>query len=140
MRRGLVKLPTRQNLLYRVPDEGLSTPEDHKMKCPHCTTNFHDEWWETPITHGSANKGNIPFIVPKGTWHYRTTVCSDCKNGIIEIAPFAKSGEMRLRNWRMVYPIGASRGPVSPEVPIEITEDYIEACSVLPISTKASAA
>jgi Domain of unknown function (DUF4145) len=40
----------------------------------------------------------------------------------------------------MVYPIGASRGPISPEVPIEIAKDYIEACNVLPISPKASAA
>ena len=40
----------------------------------------------------------------------------------------------------MVYPIGANRGPVSPEVPAEIANDYIEACNVLPISSKASAA
>jgi Domain of unknown function (DUF4145) len=40
----------------------------------------------------------------------------------------------------MVYPIGASRGPISPEVPDEIVDDYIEACNVLPISSKASAA
>src|SRR5262249_15004569 len=43
-------------------------------------------------------------------------------------------------NWRQVYPIGAARGPVSTEVPSEIAKDYIEACNVLPISTKASAA
>jgi hypothetical protein len=48
--------------------------------------------------------------------------------------------ETPLLEWRMVYPIGASRGPVSPEVPAEITNDYIEACNVLPISAKASAA
>jgi Domain of unknown function (DUF4145) len=40
----------------------------------------------------------------------------------------------------MVYPIGASRGPVSPDVPAEIKHDYVEACNVLPISPKASAA
>jgi hypothetical protein len=40
----------------------------------------------------------------------------------------------------MVYPQGASRGPVSPEVPKDIAKDYIEACNVLPISENASAA
>jgi hypothetical protein len=36
--------------------------------------------------------------------------------------------------------VGASRGPISKEVPREIAEDYVEACNVLPISSKASAA
>jgi hypothetical protein len=42
--------------------------------------------------------------------------------------------------WRMIYPIGASRGPVSPELPDEIKKDYVEACIVLPFSSRASAA
>lgn len=42
--------------------------------------------------------------------------------------------------WLMVYPIGANRGPISSDVPNEIANDYIEACNVLPISAKASAA
>ena len=45
-----------------------------------------------------------------------------------------------MEDWRQVYPIGANRGPVSPVVPPEIADDYIEACNVLPISAKASAA
>ena len=40
----------------------------------------------------------------------------------------------------MVYPIGASRGPISPEVPAGIAVDYTEACNVLTISPKASVA
>jgi Domain of unknown function (DUF4145) len=84
----------------------------------------------------------IQFTDPfesKAKWQYRTTVCSKCKDVIIEIAPVLRNGEL-LQNWRMVYPIGASRGPVSTDVPSEIAEDYIEACNVLPISAKASAA
>jgi hypothetical protein len=49
-------------------------------------------------------------------------------------------GKKLFRDWRMVYPIGASRGPIAPEVPSEIADDYVEACNVLPISPKASAA
>lgn len=41
---------------------------------------------------------------------------------------------------RMIEPISPSRGPVSTHVPSNICEDYIEACNVLPISAKASAA
>jgi hypothetical protein len=67
-------------------------------------------------------------------------VCSKCKDGIIEISAGTFDEKARHQNWRMVYPIGASRGPISPEVPIEIAQDYIEACNVLPISPKASAA
>ncbi|MBI5260255.1 MAG: DUF4145 domain-containing protein [Bradyrhizobium sp.] len=42
--------------------------------------------------------------------------------------------------WRQIHPIGANRGPVPNEVPPPIAQDYIEACNVLPISAKASAA
>ncbi len=40
----------------------------------------------------------------------------------------------------MVYPVGANRGPVPKEVPDAIAADYVEACNVLRISAKASAA
>src|SRR5262245_66577487 len=42
--------------------------------------------------------------------------------------------------WRQVHPVGSNRGPVSPEVPKPIAADYVEACQVLPLSAKASAA
>jgi hypothetical protein len=42
--------------------------------------------------------------------------------------------------WRQVHPIGSNRGPVPPEVPEPIAADYVEACLVLPLSAKASAA
>lgn len=39
-----------------------------------------------------------------------------------------------------MFPHGANRGPVSSDVPAGIASDYVEACNVLPISPKASAA
>jgi hypothetical protein len=45
-----------------------------------------------------------------------------------------------VTEWRQIWPIGANRGPVPSEVPGPIAQDYIEACNVLPISAKASAA
>lgn len=73
-------------------------------------------------------------------WQYRTTNCSKCKDVIIEIAPAWPKEDRLAMEWRMVYPIVASRGPVSPEVPEDIKGDYIEAVNVLPTSAKASAA
>jgi Domain of unknown function (DUF4145) len=40
----------------------------------------------------------------------------------------------------MVQPLSSSRGPVSSHVPALIRQDFVEACNVLPISSKASAA
>ncbi|TPL75125.1 DUF4145 domain-containing protein [Mesorhizobium sp. B2-3-15] len=42
--------------------------------------------------------------------------------------------------WALVEPRAAGRGPVPPEVPGAIAADYLEACNVLPLSPKASAA
>jgi Domain of unknown function (DUF4145) len=42
--------------------------------------------------------------------------------------------------WGQVFPVGANRGPVPKDVPEHIAQDYVEACNVLPISAKASAA
>jgi hypothetical protein len=110
------------------------------MKCPHCTIHFHEEWTGKFFANSEKYRVSVPFHSTAVYWQYRTTVCSKCKDITIEIAPMSVDSETPLLEWRMVYPIGASRGPVSPEVPAEITNDYIEACNVLPISAKASAA
>jgi hypothetical protein len=57
---------------------------------------------------------------------------------VIEIGTY--DGHGHNSEWRQVFPVGANRGPVPPEVPPDIAQDYIEACNVLPISPKASAA
>jgi hypothetical protein len=120
-------------------DEGSSTPRGpRKMKCPHCTTNFHDDWQEFTFVRSRGDSFYVYFGNSLVKWSYRTAICSECKHVIIEIAPH--KDEKLIQDWRMVYPLGASRGPVSPEVPIEIKNDYVEACEVLPLSAKASAA
>jgi hypothetical protein len=55
------------------------------MRCPHCTTDFHENWYICPI----ERIGQVSFIVPINAtdksvfyWHYRTTICSKCKDGI----------------------------------------------------------
>lgn len=72
-------------------------------------------------------------------WHYGTAHCPSCKDVTIRIGPALGTGELKL-GWRQVYPLGANRGPVPAEVPAQIAQDYVDACNVLPISAKASAA
>jgi hypothetical protein len=73
-----------------------------------------------------------------GYWCYRSAIWPGCQGWAIEMA-VARDKEP-LTTWRQIFPVGASRGPVSREVPKPIAADYIEACNVLPISAKTSAA
>jgi Domain of unknown function (DUF4145) len=98
------------------------------MKCPHCSVDFHDHWSTTPIA----------YFARLTRWEYRTAVCPRCKELIIELR--SPETEDNFAEWRQVHPIGSNRGPVPPEVPSQIATDYVEACLVLPISPKASAA
>ena len=108
------------------------------MKCPHCGIHFHDNWQGQRFARGSDNL--VSRANERRTyWAYRTASCPECHDVAIEIVPLWENGHP-MKEWRQVYPIGANRGPVPPEVPPEIAQDYIEACNVLPISAKASAA
>jgi Domain of unknown function (DUF4145) len=103
------------------------------MKCPHCTISFHDNWTERSL----AWDAGALVSTPRGVWKYRVDRCPSCGDVVIEICCTDKT---HPRDWRMVYPISANRGPVPKEVPADIASDYIEACNVFPISAKASAA
>jgi len=72
-------------------------------------------------------------------WNYRTALCPNCNKPTIEIGLLNGDNSL-FGQWRAVQPIGANRGPVPAEVPPAIASDYVEACNVLPISPKASAA
>jgi Domain of unknown function (DUF4145) len=110
------------------------------VKCPHCGIDFHEDW----ATASMVGEQGVPVVATvRGKsvrWEYMTTRCSKCRDIIIEIGATFEQTHVTLVKPRMVYPIGANRGPVPPEVPSPIAEDYIEACNALPISAKASAA
>lgn len=112
------------------------------MKCPHCTIHFHDNWY----VHRFDRSNNAIHLATKDRhiiWTYRSAECSECKDFTIQVAQEYLSEPQKgqlVGDWRQIYPIGANRGPVPPEVPSDIAEDYVEACTVLPISAKASAA
>lgn len=66
---------------------------------------------------------------------YRIMICPECSSPLVQV-----SSEESTGNWVTFFPSGANRGPVPPEVPSTIASEYIEACNVLHISAKASAA
>jgi Domain of unknown function (DUF4145) len=72
-------------------------------------------------------------------WGIRTTVCPKCEHVTIEVGKH-NFDNGQVEDAQRVYPISANRGPVPPEVPKDIAQDYSEACSVLSLSAKASAA
>jgi hypothetical protein len=106
------------------------------MKCPHCAIHFHNNW-ETRTFF--RNDAPIWERDPTRQWAYRSAQCPECKEFTIEIALLYKN-DPPVGDWRQIHSIGANRGPVQRDVPAEIAQDYIEACNVLPISAKASAA
>ena len=96
------------------------------MKCPHCTVSFHDEWTERQLIYGNRT---IPRLC-------RATVCPACHQWVVQYRNMDEGNDV----WLLIEPQGANRGPVPPEIPGNIAVDYVEACNVLPISPKASAA
>src|SRR5262245_8400168 len=92
------------------------------MMCPFCRIHMFDNWSvETFIRFGQY----IPL-------NYRTAICPKCNGVIVEIG--------QCETFRMVQPISSNRGPIPVEVPPHIGQDYTEACNVLALSAKASAA
>ncbi|HEY8097944.1 MAG TPA: DUF4145 domain-containing protein [Methylobacter sp.] len=105
------------------------------MKCPHCSIHFSNAWHSSSFLRDGGG-----LFSSGGIWVYRSARCPECRDVIIEIGQKTENQKDFVVAWRQVYPIGANRGPVPPEVPPDIAQDYIEACNVLPISAKASAA
>jgi Domain of unknown function (DUF4145) len=104
------------------------------VKCPHCALHFHKDWRDSFLTYRSDRF--VPVKSDGLYWKYRVTACPACDDVTIEIGLSKDDCD----EWRMVYPTGTNRGPISPEVPQEVSSDYVEACNVLPVSPKASAA
>lgn len=109
------------------------------MKCPHCTINFHENWSELWFFRGRDELRNCYAASGEDYWRYRSAVCPECKSTSIQVSR-ANSNNTALTEWYQIHPAGSNRGPVPQEVPSDIAVDYKEACNVLPISAKASAA
>ncbi len=94
------------------------------MECPYCQVHVHEMWDVTPMTYRNRT---IDFS-------YRTMACPNCKQWIVEAESYSN------HYWVGVFPTHAGRTKTFLAVPEEIIVDYNEACQVLEISPKASAA
>ena len=110
------------------------------MKCPHCTVTIHIAW----------NAGTILADSESMTWIWNAAVCPHCNRPIIRLGRYpVPEGQASfygylqgfdLRDARIVCPRVEQRTPLGGVVPDGLKADYQEACAVLPISAKASAA
>ena len=111
------------------------------MKCPHCSIMFHDVWNTSPIPVSEAGSG---------LWGVEASLCPNCREPIVRlgvIKSFGKDGAGKTVSFHLsdtesflAYPKFPQRSPVGDVVPTSFKADYLEACNVLPISAKASAA
>lgn len=102
------------------------------MKCPHCLVSFHDD----PNRSFLVEHKNVRFEALEST-------CPSCDRTIIRLLTSwdkMSSGGFFKSEDRLVYPKSESRSPLSADVVSPYRDDYLEACEVLSISPKASAA
>jgi hypothetical protein len=123
------------------------------MKCPHCNTSIPDafstqNFWQAPEVH--SREGN--FLAHAANWSAVYQRCPECHEGIIYLKrAYAQHIEFagtlnQKRHYHpqpthefLAFPKQNSR-PIPAEVTAPYREDFEEACAVLPISPKASAA
>ena len=110
------------------------------MQCPHCGTTVAPGWYWREISDECDDDIG---------WGLRTAVCpaAGCGKFIVRAGAFRyEYDEPPRRNseptWDdyLVWPKKVQRIPLGEEVPQHIKDDYREACAVLAVSAKASAA
>jgi hypothetical protein len=113
------------------------------MKCPHCQVQFHDG----PISVEINDEEHSLFFEK---WRIEHQRCPSCKKLVLYLIQYRTEKflddddeEVECYNDKLkllVYPKTSTRTPCPHEVPKEFADDYNEACIVLELSPKASAA
>ena len=111
--------------------------KDGNMKCNHCLVEFHSE--EDQIYIGD-DKDDSWFILK-----YDCPACGRFNLFLANAEEYkfhmsSKSTLISVKSKKLIRPKGINRPPPPTDVPQALSEDYIEACLVLPDSPKASAA
>jgi hypothetical protein len=111
------------------------------MKCPHCQTEFFENWLKTQLSYSRQNaimKGGPGDGSPFDAYTLAAT-CPNCLGSTFNFIIEASNTTDKFYV-SQIYPRGGKFAPPPFEVPAQIASDYIEANEVLPISSKASAA
>ncbi len=110
------------------------------MKCPHCAVSIHPAWNSGDVVHVGD-----PIDQVKCGWEEMN--CPNCRETIIRFGWYYLEWDPDLGGWTFVcndymsvHPRSSRREPLGAGVPTEFQSDYQEACDVLSISAKASAA
>jgi len=125
---GGSRLPKRQSPCYA----------GRAMKCPHCSVAIHSGLQRhSQIVEASLGLpgGGTSY---EGVWNIYQQRCPECGQTIILLERTTPYSTGRVESF-MAYPRRCTR-PVPAEVPDPYRQDYVEACSVLGDSPKASAA
>ena len=114
------------------------------MKCPHCSIAFHARWneWFVEADDSARYKAEHEEASNRN-FSVDSTQCPECQKLIFRLSTFPSLPEpvpIPPEDSFIVYPHGVAPRPVPTEVGKEFGDDFDEACRVLPISQKASAA
>jgi hypothetical protein len=105
------------------------------MICPFCSIGYRNEVSERYQLKSDA----------LGYWEMELRICPECNNmnlTLILRTQIKDGGSSPLydRKQILVYPRSSPRPPCHPDVPTDFAEDYNEACLILDLSPRASAA
>jgi hypothetical protein len=116
------------------------------MKCPHCEVSFHDD----PVLH-ELEYPKVKDFYSNKKWRIEYQRCPNCKKLVISLINyhycqfFNDAADVmdeyeEIDSNLLIYPKSSSQPSCPDEVPKEYAADYREACEVVDISPKASAA
>lgn len=107
------------------------------MKCPHCKVGIAEQFKSSQIANYPQTILKDNLVVPPVTWVAQYQRCPECHEVLIMLDVSGPGGMSRF--WG--YPSAAN---AARDIPAQVTapyrDDFREACLVLPISAKASAA
>ncbi|MGC4097337.1 MAG: DUF4145 domain-containing protein [Nitrospira sp.] len=119
------------------------------FKCGHCGHRFHEVWDDTYIGWDTYDKTQQYSDSVKATYILRRTKCPDCERfiflmrelkGRLDYEDAGLRDASRIVREIPILPEETGREPLPISLPTGIESDYKEACKVLRLSPKASAA
>ena len=117
------------------------------MKCPYCTVEISPSWNSGSIEAKRAYDDDRYYDEPwrlgysiEIAWYWQAAKCPSCWGEIIFVNVYAVDDPDPPLAQHLAYPSFSRRKIINDEVPVALKEEYEEACQVLPISPKASAA
>jgi hypothetical protein len=108
------------------------------MKCPHCKVGIAENYTRVAVANYPQMTLQDSTIVPGIAWIALQQRCSECHEVIIQLE---RNSPALPRATFLGYPHATdSARDIPPEVTAPFSEDFKQACDVLPLSAKASAA